>query len=157
MTIWRVGVVKCLDVRRLALPFVVFVLLLAAGAASASQPRVTFRHGTFYVRSGVSDSSLLRGVLGVGVGSTSAHVRAAFGRPRSRTRARVLTCWWYPAKQPSSSLDGLSFCISRSVVTTRNRVPDDPCPRKSRTLLGVGQLDRVCVLVEGVALDHERR
>jgi len=100
--------------RRLAPLFVVFGLLLPAGAASASQPRVTFRHGTFYVRRGVADSSLLRGVLGVGVGSTSAHLRAAFGRPWIRTRAGALTCWAYQARQPSSSLDGLVFCVNRS-------------------------------------------
>jgi len=84
---------------------------------NATQPRVTFRHATFYVRPGVSFPSLLHGVLGVGSGSTAAHVRNAFGTPLSRSKlgqaGRTLTCWFYRAEQPSSSLDGLGFCLSR--------------------------------------------
>src|ERR1700749_1764825 len=56
-----------------------------------------FRQGTFYVRDGVSDPSLLRGVFGVGVGSTGAQGSQSLRKSRlpdagAGSNVLVLSC-----------------------------------------------------------------
>jgi len=66
----------------------------------------------------VAESSLLRGVLGIHVGSSASDVKATPGIPFTKIsdtfRGQRETCWAYHAGQAHSSLDALDFCVNSS-------------------------------------------
>jgi hypothetical protein len=94
------------------LPVVLIALVLLA-AACGSNPAATVRQGTIEIRRDVPTSTLLRDVIGIKRGSTSAAVRAAFGAPFAKVPgAPRETCWAYHAHQAGNdSIDALDFCI----------------------------------------------
>jgi hypothetical protein len=93
-----------------ALLLALFVAVLAAGCGSSTH--VAFSQRAFHIGSGVGASSLTKSVLGVEAGTGASVVRSRFGTPVNVNRTRDLTCWWYRAEQPSSSIDGIGFCIT---------------------------------------------
>lgn len=96
-------------------------LLIASGCDS--HPEVTARDGVIEVRRDLDPSSLIHGVFGVRPGSSSEHVRDAFGTPFAKTgsafHGRPDKCWAYRAHQPDSSLDALDFCVNQAQRVTR--------------------------------------
>lgn len=79
---------------------------VAAGCGSSS--RSTFG-GTIHLARGVQAPT---SVMGIEAGTSSADVRAQLGAPTNTNHDRGLSCWWYRADQPSSSVDGIGFCMT---------------------------------------------
>jgi hypothetical protein len=69
---------------------------------------------TIEIGQDVSETSLVRSVLGIEVGTKASGVRARLGAPLAKVGSGHETCWVYHAHQPKSSLDAIDFCMSRS-------------------------------------------
>jgi len=87
------------------------VVLCAAVAGCGSSSHVTSSGDVIHIGRGVQSSSLTKSVLGITKGTEAKVVRSRLGRPINESRTRGLTCSWYRAEQPNSSIDGVGFCI----------------------------------------------
>ena len=90
------------------------VILLACCAATVaagcgSTNRSTLSSRTIHLGQGVQAPT---SVLGIKAGTSSAEVRDQLGAPMNTNHERGLSCWWYRADQPNSSVDGIGFCMT---------------------------------------------
>jgi hypothetical protein len=69
---------------------------------------------TIEIGQDVSETSLVRSVLGIKVGTRASGVRARLGAPFAKVGSGHQTCWVYHAHQSRTSLDAIDFCMSRS-------------------------------------------
>jgi hypothetical protein len=69
---------------------------------------------TIEIGQDVSETSLVRSVLGIKVGTKASVVRKRLGAPFAKVGSGDQTCWVYRAHQPKSSLDAIDFCMSRN-------------------------------------------
>jgi hypothetical protein len=94
---------------------VVLVLSLGVGLAGCGGDHgVKVVGHTIEIGQNVSETSLVRSVLGVKVGTKASGVRARLGAPFAKVGSRHQTCWVYHAHQPKTSLDAIDFCMSRN-------------------------------------------
>ena len=84
---------------------------VAAGCGSSSRSTASgpVSDGTIHLGRNVE---MPPSVLGIKVGTSSADVRAQLGAPIRVNKVGSLSCWWYRADQPNSSVDGIAFCMS---------------------------------------------
>ena len=101
--------------RRLTVTATIVAMTLSG---CASQKPVSVENGPIVVRRDVADSSLLRGVLGIHVGSSASALRGTLGEPFTKItdtfQGQRETCWAYHARKSHSSLDALDFCVNAS-------------------------------------------
>lgn len=92
------------------LALLVCAVLLSACGASTKVSRV---HGVIEIGGGVKSSSLVKSVLGVGVGTSTTAMRQRLGAASGKEPIDNLTCWVYRAHQPGYTNRELDFCVSR--------------------------------------------
>lgn len=92
------------------LVFVCAAVLTGCGSGD----RARFVGDTIEIGKNVSGASLVKGVLGVEVGTPSSVVRSRLGKPFAKVGARGQTCWAYHASQPDSSVDAIDFCMGHN-------------------------------------------
>jgi hypothetical protein len=94
---------------------VVLALILEVGlAACGGGHGVKVVGHTIEIGQDVSETSLMRSVLGIKVGTKASGVRARLGAPFAKVGSGHQTCWVYHAHQPKTSLDAIDFCMSRN-------------------------------------------
>ena len=95
----------------------VIVLALSVGvglAACGGGHGVKIVGHTIEIGQDVSETSLMRSVLAIKVGTNASVVRARLGAPFAKVGSGHQTCWVYHAHQPKTSLDAIDFCMSRN-------------------------------------------
>ena len=109
---------------RRALVVVLAVTLGVSLPGCGSGHSVKLVGGRIEIGREVSETSLLKSVLGIKIGTKASLVRGRLGEPFAKVRARGLVCRAYHANRAKSSLDALDFCMS-------------PNQRVKRILIGV--------------------
>lgn len=97
-------------VNRALIVVLAFVFAVSlAGCGSSRSVRVV--GGTIEIGPDVSESSLLKSVLGIKIGAKASDVMARLGEPFAKVAAGRQICWAYHAKQQGTSVDAIDFCM----------------------------------------------